>query len=173
MAAVHDHSRFERWLTDYAGILHHITNGFAERTDRADLLQEVMLALWTAAPAYRSEARESTFVYRVAYNTALMWKRAGKNYRKKVEVFGNDPSLGPPAPPDDAAGNREKLEWLYAQIRRLAPLDRSLLMLYLDGRSYREIGEVHDLSETNVGARLSRLKDQLTKAMGGLKDELR
>lgn len=68
---------------------------------------------------------------------------------------------------------RETLELLYAQIRQLPPVDRSLILLHLDGVSYAEMAELHGLTETNVGARLTRLKQKLSAAMKDVSHELR
>lgn len=164
---------FERWITEYSGILHHVARGFAEGADQSDLMQELMLAVWRAIPGYRTEAKASTFVYRVAHNAALTWKRTQKNYRGRVERFE---MLAAPAERDadtKSARERETLELLYAQIRALPPVDRSLILLHLDGVSYAEMAEIHGLSESNVGVRLTRLKQKLSDAMKELSHELR
>lgn len=167
------HLRFERWLADHAAVLHHVANGFAEGEDRHDLMQELLLALWRAAPAFRGGALPSTFIFRVAHNTALTWKRSQRNYRRRLERF----EQLAPAPEREgegrAAREQETLELLYAQIRQLAPVDRSLILLHLDGLSYAEMAEMHGLSETNVGARLSRLKQKLSSALKDVSHELR
>ena len=79
--------------------------------------------------------------------------------------------MAAPAGPDDA--QRELLEGVYARIRELPELDRSLVLLSLDGLSYREMAAIHGLSESNVGARLSRSKAQLVQQLKELTDEPR
>lgn len=163
---------FERWLAKHAAILHHVANGFAEGADRQDLLQELLLALWQSVPAFRGGAQPSTFVYRVAHNAALTWRRTEKNYRQRVDRFeALEMPLTAPAAGEPRA--REALEHVYAAIRRLPPLDRSLILLHLDGVSYAEIAALHGLTETNVGARLTRLKQRLTTALEEISHELR
>ena len=167
------HALFETWLADYAAVLHHVVNGFAEGTDRSDLMQELLLALWRAVPAFRGDAQASTFVYRVAHNAALTWKRTQRNYRKRVERFE---ALAVPPRPEVAASDqreRETLELIYTHIRQLPPLDRSLILLHLDGVSYAAMAEIHGLTESNVGARLTRLKQKLTHSLQDLSHELR
>ncbi len=167
------HLRFERWLADHAAVLHHVANGFAEGADRHDLMQELLLALWRAAPAFRGRALPSTFIYRVAHNTALTWKRSQRNYRNRLERFEQLDAVPERDGDARAARERETLELLYAQIRQLPPVDRSLLLLHLDGLSYAEMAELHGLSETNVGARLTRLKQKISAAMKDVSHELR
>ena len=167
------HALFERWLADHAAILHHVARGFAEGADCDDLMQELLLALWRAAPAFRGDAQSATFVYRVAHNTALTWKRTQTGYRRRVERFE---ALMPPAEvTSHPAGERERqrLEQIYAEVRKLPPLDRSLLLLHLDGVPYATMAEIHGLTEGNVGARLSRLKQKLITALQPIAHELR
>lgn len=165
-------TRFDAWLREHAAMLHHVANGFAAGADRHDLMQELMLALWRAVPAFRGDARVSTFIYRVAHNAALMWKRSQRNYRERIARF----ETLVPAPESAASGSTDpmtaRLELLYEQIRRLPPVDRSLILLQLDGVSYAAIAEIHGLSVTNVGVRLNRLKQKLSAAMQEVAHEL-
>jgi RNA polymerase sigma factor (sigma-70 family) len=166
---------FNAWMRDHARILHHVANGFAAGTDRDDLLQELMLAWWRAIPAFEGGSKSSTFIYRVAHNAALTWRRTQKNYRYNVDRFE---LLAPMALHGEAAADAstregETLAHLYAHIRQLPPVDRSLVLLHLDGLSYADMAELHGLSESNVGARLTRLKQKLTASMEKLSHELR
>lgn len=124
-------SCFEQWLGTHHAMLHHVANGFAEGADRNDLMQELLLAVWKAVPAFRSGAKPSTFIYRVAHNAALTWKRTQVNYRKRVDAFDQGEVSAVPSPPETGARERETLEFLYAQIRALPPVDRSLILLHL------------------------------------------
>lgn len=164
---------FEQWLGVHAAVLHHVANGFAEGADRHDLMQELLLAVWKAVPAFRGGAKPSTFIYRVAHNAALTWKRTQRNYRGRVERFEMLTALIERDVEVKSERERETLELLYVQIRALAPVDRSLILLHLDGVSYAEMAEMHGLSESNVGVRLTRLKQKLSDAMKGVSDELR
>jgi RNA polymerase sigma factor (sigma-70 family) len=163
-------ARFDDWVRTHGAILHHVANGFAEGDDRNDLMQELLLAVWKAIPAFRNGAQPSTFIYRVSHNAALTWKRTLRNYRNRLERFQAQPATD--ASP--AADSREPalLERLYVEIRKLPPLDRSLVLLSLDGVSYADMALIHGLSESNVGVRLNRAKQQLAKAMKGAADEL-
>jgi DNA-directed RNA polymerase specialized sigma24 family protein len=62
MTPAEQHALFDRWLAEYAAVLHHVANGFAEGADRHDLMQELLLALWRAVPAYRGGAAAPTFI---------------------------------------------------------------------------------------------------------------
>jgi RNA polymerase sigma-70 factor (ECF subfamily) len=164
-------THFDQWLREHAAILHHVARGFAAGDDSNDLMQELLLAMWKAIPAFRQSAKVSTFLYRVAHNAALTWERSRRNYRRRLERYE---SMMPPETTDRAeSADPERLERLYAAIRALLPLDRSLILLALEGMSYREMAEIHGLSESNTGARLSRLKQKLSTTMKEPDHELR
>lgn len=157
-------------MNTHGAILHHVANGFAAGDDRNDLMQELLLAVWKAVPAFRNDAQPSTFIYRVSHNAALTWKRTQRNYRNRIERFQAQPVVESAAP----HGTREAalLERLYGEIRKLPPLDRSLVLLSLDGVSYGDMARIHGLGESNVGVRLNRAKRQLARTMKGVADEL-
>jgi len=157
--------QFQRWLMEYGAVLHHVANGFAAGADRHDLMQELLLAVWRAMPSFRNEAKMSTFVYRVAHNAALTWHRTQKTYRKRIDQLEALAVAAEPGGPAREAPESEALELLYRVIRELPPVDRSLVLLHLDQVSYAEMAAIHGLSETNVGARLTRIRQRLADAM--------
>lgn len=161
--------RFADWLREHSAILHHVVNGFAASDDRNDLLQEVLLAVWKSIPAFRGQAKPTTYLYRVSHNAALVWIRTENNYRRRVEqfsAFAPTEIAGEPDPLSD-----ERLAKIYSAIHLLKPLDRSLMLLSLDGLSYREMEEVLGLSESNVGVKINRIKTQLTQTLKGNEHE--
>jgi RNA polymerase sigma-70 factor (ECF subfamily) len=159
-----DQDRFETWMRAHLGVLHRIARAFAAGADQQDLLQEMMLAVWRAAPAFRDESAPATFIFRVAHNCALTWRRRESGRGRRQEAFERlqtQECVG-----GVSAGTPEAiLDRLYAAIRSLESLDRSLMLLSLEGLSYAEIGEIHGLSETNVGARLTRARKKLAQMM--------
>jgi RNA polymerase sigma-70 factor (ECF subfamily) len=164
---------FDEWLTHHRAVLHHVANGFAAGDDRNDLMQELLLAVWRAVPAFRHSAQPATFIYRVAHNAALTWKRTERNYRARVDRFSELSASGLLPRSRDGNSEQEMLEHLYTAIRTFPPLDRSLLLLQLEGLSYSQMAEIHGLSESNVGVRLTRLKQKLTTQMEEISHELR
>lgn len=149
----------------FAAILHHVVNGFAAGDNRNDLLQEVLLAVWKSIPAFRGQAKSTTYLYRVSHNAALLWIRTEKNYRRRVEQFGASPVSEFAGEPDSLTD--ERLAKTYSAIQLLKPVDRSLMLMSLDDLSYREMAEVLGLSESNVGVKLNRIKTQLTQTLKG------
>jgi len=145
-------------MREHIGVLHRIARAFAAGADRHDLMQELMLAVWRAAPAFRGESAPSTFIFRVAHNCALTWRRSEARRRWRHSEYER-------LYVEEDAGEDPLLARLYAAIRRLDTLDRSLVLLSLEGQSYAEIAAIHGLSETNVGARLTRARTKLTQIM--------
>lgn len=139
-------------------MIHRISRAFAEPADQPDLLQELLLSVWKAAPAFRGESEPATFIYRVAHNRAITWRRRELGRRRRTGETEREWSLLPP-PGDEATG--VLLERIYAAIRTLGPIDRSLVLLSLEGMSYRDMGQIHALSETGIGARLSRARARI------------
>jgi len=153
---------FGEWMKAHLGVLNRIARAFAEPADQHDLLQELMLAVWKAVPSFRGDSAPVTFIYRVAHNRAVTWKRReGGRRRRDADAHGTwELSQSTAGDPDAAL-----LDRLYAAIRQLAPLDRSLMLLALDGVPHRDIGALHGLSETNIGVRLHRARARITGIM--------
>jgi RNA polymerase sigma-70 factor (ECF subfamily) len=170
MSPAAQHALFAAWLRDHAGLLHRVANAFATGADRDDLMQELLLALWRALPAFAGASKPSTFIHRVAHNAALTWRRGAVTYTRHLERLAAEPhpTPAPPRPGDD-----EALTAIYTAIRRLPPVDRSLLLLHLDGLGYAAIAEIHGLSENHVGVKLTRLRHRLTQLLQDTTHELR
>jgi RNA polymerase sigma factor (sigma-70 family) len=147
--------RFQAWIAEHIGVLHRIARAFATGSDQQDLLQELLVTVWRAAPSFRGESAPATFIFRVAHNRALTWRRGEARRRLRDEAYRRLHVE------EEPGGDAALLDRLYAAIRQLAPLDRSLMLLALEGQSYAEIAALHGLSESNVGARLSRARQQL------------
>jgi RNA polymerase sigma-70 factor, ECF subfamily len=160
-SADHPADAFTALLRQHEGIVHKVARTYcADAADRADLAQEIAVQMWRAWPGYDPARAFSTWMYRIALNTAISWVRSTAYRLRHVEPL--DPDLHDAAAAhadpheDDAA-----LRTLHALIARLGVLDRALLLLYLDGRNHREIGEVLGLTPTNVTTRISRLKQRI------------
>ncbi|MBE0540695.1 MAG: RNA polymerase sigma factor [Verrucomicrobia bacterium] len=165
---------FRRWLADHAGLMWKVVRAFtATPEDAEDLFQEIALQLWMSLPAFRGEAKESTWIYRVAFNTALVWKRVEKRRRAKHEKFLElNGAPGVFAEHSTPTRDEELVQQLYTAIRQLPKLDASLALMHLDSLSYREMSEVLGITESNVGVKLNRLRKQLAEMLKGAGDEL-
>ena len=162
-------AQFGEWMRAHLGALLRISRAFAARDDQHDLLQELMIAVWKALPAFRGDSQPQTFIWRVAHNRALTWRRRESGRHARAGELQAE-WLRLQSVSDPAEG--ELLDRLYAAIRRLGPVDRSIVLLSLEGAAYRDIGAVHGLSETAVGARLTRARQQITRFVEGDGDGL-
>lgn len=165
---IQEHERqFRQWLGEHTGLLLKVARSFADGSaDQDDLFQEILLQVWLSLPNFREDSKPTTWLYRVALNTALAWKRGEKRRRHKQ---GSSPisDVAAPRVVPSAEGERNDriVDQLYAAIRALPPAKRALVVLYLDGFSYREISEVVGISESNVGVSLNRLKKELAETI--------
>jgi len=151
---------FEEWLARHRGLMFKVVRAYAFTAhDRDDLFQEIVTQVWHSIPQFRGGSAVTTWLYRVALNTALAWVRKERRNRGRLQAFdGTEFFLASPARPADP-----RLEWLYDQIARLDHVDRSLTLLLLDGFSYREMAETLGISESNVGVKLNRIKAHIIK----------
>ena len=141
--------------------------------DQDDLFQDFLLQVWSSIPAFRGEAKETTWIYRVAFNTALTWRRGERRRREGHETFLKF-DISPQVQPShlDALPEQEIVAQLYTAIRQLPKVDALLALMHLDGLSYQEMAEVLGISENYIGVKLNRLRKQLADQLKGSDDEL-
>ena len=151
-----------------------VARSFAQgETEVGDLRQEMMFQLWVSLPRYAGQAKPSTWIYRVCLNTALTWRRGVQRRERRREPDADITRLAADAAtPAEAAGHQDLVEQLYAALQAMAPSDRALVLLMLDGLAYREIAEVTGLTENNVGVALTRARKRLAALLKGVTDEL-
>lgn len=155
-------TRFRDWLTRFRPLLFKVVRGFAHsRQDEEELFQDILVQLWQSAGRFAGGCSDSTWVYRVAFNTAMTWHRAVSRRpdRPNHEVANFDTLPTPETP------THPKIDELYAAIRKLPPLETALVMMHLEGASYREMAAVTGLSETHIGAKLTRTRARLAELM--------
>ncbi len=167
-------TRFQSWLAEHGGILSKVARAYAiGQRAQAELLQELKLQVWSSTKSFSGEAKASTWIYRVCLNTALTWRR-GQERREQHLDHDTDVSETSchAAGPAEELGRRELIDLLYNAIHALPEIDRALLLLSLDGVSYREIGDVTGMSENHVGVALTRARQRLARQMKGVIHEL-
>lgn len=157
-----DRDDFGTLLQRHSGIVFKVANSYARSPeDRADLAQEIAAQLWRAWPKYDPARTFSTWMYRVALNVAISHVRE-QVLRQRHDAVPLDEDLHDIADAGAADHEREQhIRLLQAFIARQAPLDRALLLLYLDDRPQREIAEILGISEANVSTRIGRLKQRI------------
>ncbi|MEZ6070924.1 MAG: RNA polymerase sigma factor [Pirellulales bacterium] len=160
---------FLNWLDGHSSSVMKVARAYTLTSEECqDLAQEILLQAWRSLPSFSGEATATTWFYRVALHTAMNWHRKDQSRRSRqqplLEVQTLDPECADGA---EQAQQRETVERLYTAIQRLPKTDAALVLLYLDGLSYREMADVLGISESNVGVKLNRAK----KALGVLMNE--
>ena len=165
IATMTEHDRdqaFSTLLQRHAGIVFKVANTYARLPeDRADLAQEIAAQLWHAWPKYDPARSVSTWMYRVALNVAISHVRK-QSMRQRHDAVPLDEDLHDMV--DSSATDHEseqQLRLLQDFIARQPPLDRALLLLYLDDRPQREIAEILGIGESNVSTKIGRLKQRI------------
>ena len=118
-----------------------------------DLYQEVVLNIWKAFPKFRRECKISTWIYRIALNTCISFIRKEKNIPEIVTLTQEA----------DRSEEDDETQTMLQQLNRLGQLEKSIILLYLEEKSYEDISEITGLTVTNVATKLNRIKDKLKK----------
>lgn len=145
------------------GIIHKVCNMYCDGPqDRKDLFQEILLQLWRSYANFRGEARMSTWMYRVALNTAISGLR--KRKRREVEQGLSDRELELVALSPDRE-KEEKKKFLYEAIKLLSDVEKAIIMLHLEEHTYEEIAGIIGITSNNVGVKINRIKVKLKKIL--------
>ena len=156
---------FHAWVGQHLALVGRVARSYADtEEDCQELIQEILLQVWLSIPRFERKAKPSTWIYRVALNTALAWQRRDQRQRRRrfrplvwaMDVATNE---------TEQAHEWERIERLYTAIRRLPKADAALVLMHLDDLSYREIAEILGISEVNVGVKLNRVKKALAELM--------
>ena len=147
----------------HAGLIHKVAYAYCRNpTDREDVAQEVAVQLWRSAARYDARCKETTWVYRIALNVAISFHRREHRHRERkldVDVHAITLAAVPTPEPD------EHVELLRDCIDGLDPLEKALVLLYLDGNDHASIADVLGISVSNVGTKLGRTKTKLRDAL--------
>ncbi|MBT3385047.1 MAG: sigma-70 family RNA polymerase sigma factor [Prolixibacteraceae bacterium] len=147
---------FSELIQKNQAIIHKITrvyeNGWA---NREDLFQEICLQLWKSYSNFREEAQFSTWMYRVALNTAI------SNVRKKKNGFSFELLRATDRISEESSDEKDRVNLLYRAISRLNRIDKAIILLWLEEKNYEEIAAIMGTSKTNVSVKLVRIKRKL------------
>ena len=158
-------TEFLRLIEDNKGILYKISTSYCRNAgDRDDLMQEMIYQLWKSGEKFDDNYKFPTWMYRIALNVAISFyrktSRSGVRVALAAELHLPDPDSGHRA--DEL---EERIDLLQQFIASLGDLDKALMILYLEERSYREIAEILGITETNVATKLSRVKGRLKQQL--------
>lgn len=140
------------------GIAHKVRRiYFQDNEEGEDVLQEMMYQLWRSWPTFDGRSKFSTWMYSVCLNTALTYRR--KSTKEKNESLSAEHHHI--ADPDNSAEHQEDLKRLFDAIAILSPLNKAVVLLYLEDMRYDEIASITGLTRSNVSVRLVRIKKEL------------
>lgn len=153
---MHQSADFIALLAQHRNIIYKVCNLYMDsREQREDLFQEITLQAWKSYTHFRNDSRFSTWLYRVALNTAITYFK--KEQRRSAVVLAADFPETSDIP--DAA--EEQLMAMYKAIATLSKIDKALVMLYLEDYSYQEIGDILGITANNVAVKMNRVKSRL------------
>ncbi len=153
---------FIELVSRHQGLIHKVCIMYeSDRDAREDLFQEIVLQLWKSFHTFRGESKITTWMYRIALNTAISGLR--KQNRKIQTQDLTDYHLNFAEPePDTHEEDFEKLQWA---IRQLSEIDRAMIMMALDEVPYEEIAQTIGITQNNVRVRMNRIREKLRKLM--------
>nr|WP_121269501.1 sigma-70 family RNA polymerase sigma factor [Pedobacter schmidteae] len=155
-----DEIQFLQLITEHQGIIHKVCRLYRDsKEDREDLFQEISYQLWKALSSFKGEAKLSTWIYRVALNTAIA------SFRKKIPNIEYSPIL--PDVPEEMQNEELAIrhEQLFAALKQLDDGEKAIITLYLEDLSYQQIAEVIGINENYVGVKLNRIKNKIQKLL--------
>lgn len=152
-------AEFAALLDEHRRLVFKVAHTYAGPGDVEDLAQEIAAQLWRAFPGYDRERRFSTWMYRIALNVAISWLRSEAPRRRRTVPYDHEQHEPVAESADLDADEGQRI--LRGFIDSQGPLDRALLLLYLEEHSYAEMSEILGVSETNLTTRINRLKERL------------
>jgi RNA polymerase sigma factor (sigma-70 family) len=152
-------SQFEKHISEHKLLLYKICRIYAyNEADRQDLFQEIVIQLWKAFPKFKGDAQFSTWLYRVAINTAITGLR-----KKKKIIMSHVPvtSLEQMGDENSSTAEEERLQQLYKAIEQLNDVEKAIVMLYMEERSYNDMEEILGISQGHLRVKMNRIKEKL------------
>ncbi|MCF2443219.1 sigma-70 family RNA polymerase sigma factor [Dyadobacter sp. CY345] len=156
--------QFLEMIAMHKGTIHKVSRLYRDSPeDRERLFQEIVLQLWQSFPKFRGMSKQSTWIYRIALNTAMAC------YRKKRIILSFTERLPDKEDNSIDCENREREEQLFMILKKLNEAERALLALYFEDFDYREIAEITGLSENLVAVKMGRIRSRLKKIINPTK----
>lgn len=152
-------NQFEKDILEHEALIHKVCRIYAYTTaDRQDLFQEIVIQLWKSYAKFGGRSRFSTWLYRVAINTAITSLRKQKDF-----ITSYEPDALPSHQADDTDTDEEQWQELTTAIEKLNDVEKAIVMLYLEDRSYEEMEEILGINQGNLRVKMTRIKDKLRK----------
>jgi RNA polymerase sigma factor (sigma-70 family) len=164
----HGKDDFLHLINENKGIIIKICNSYCNNNaDREDLAQEIIYTLWKGSKTYNPDFKFSTWMYRVALNVAISFYRASKKLKNNISLAETEIEIEDKV--YDSVSSQENVNLLQKQVTALKELDKALIILYFEEKSYKEIAEIIGITETNVATKLSRIKEKLKQNITNFK----
>jgi RNA polymerase sigma-70 factor (ECF subfamily) len=153
--------QFTSYINQHSGIIHRICRiYFADKNNRQDAFQEIIYQLWKSYPSFKHESKFSTWMYKVALNTAI------NQIRKEKKEIQKEPLRDRLAEVTAAVESEsEQIQSLYEAINTLSLGDKAIILLYLEDNSYEDIAMITGLTKSNVSVRLVRIRKKLEEKL--------
>ncbi len=153
-----EEEEFVQVIKDHESVIYKITTFYVNNEDdQKDLYQEIVFQLWKSFKNFKNKSKIGTWIYRIALNTAITQLRKSKKQIDKVPIDRAIVNFTANTAPEF----EEKLKMLYAHIQQLSDLEKGIILLFLEKKSHEEIASICGLSISNVGTRISRIKNKL------------
>lgn len=150
------------------GIIHKVCNIYCDNEDdRNDLMQEILAQLWKSYSTFRNESKFSTWMYRVALNTAITFFK--KNIRLPRQTSLNNSNLQI-AYEEYTPETEDNIRMLRLAVARLTGIEKSIILLFLENKSYEEIAEITGITQNYVRVKMNRIKKKLKTMMSSEED---
>lgn len=160
MHTLPDKEKFVQLIQENKGIIFKICNSYcSDKDSRDDLAQEIIYNLWKSFYRFNPALKFSTWMYRIALNVAISFYRKENKLKHHVPFFESQIVFEEITDANKDVENNISL--LQQFINELKEIDKSIMLLYLDDKSYREIAEITGITETNVATKINRIKDKL------------
>ncbi len=154
---------FVKLINENHGLIHKVCFLY-ERNDesRKDLFQEIVLQLWRSFPTFKGQAKITTWMYRIALNTAISSLRKTSRIPESTDLNNLRFQI---ADDDESASRREQYQMLENAIKQLSEIEKAMIMLYLDEIPYEEIAETLGITQNNVRVKMNRIREKLKTIM--------
>ncbi len=150
-------------LERHQNIVHKVCRIYTSNKDQHnDLFQEITIQLWKAYPKFRGDSKFSTWMYRVALNTAITLYRKSK---RRVKTQDYESVVFKISSEDYDDTEEEQLKIMYKAIKQLSDIEKALIFLYLEDKNYKEIAGTIGITEVNARVKMNRIKTKLRKIL--------
>ena len=158
-----DEKKFLSLINDHQGLIHKVCLMYeSDREARNDLFQEIVLQLWKSFHSFRGESKITTWMYRIALNTAISGYRKRNRNIKTEDLNELHLNISEPYSGDDREENGQRLQ---VAIRQLSEIERAMIIMALEELPYEEIAETIGITQNNVRVRMNRIREKLRKLM--------